>query len=495
MTSKGGTPGVTSARTAASVDPRFRSPRATVRTFLIAMNLTEDDPHRIDEAVACLDLSGIPPDRRDGGRLAFELEFILRSTNIPTVVIPDAVDGPDCTIGENKDVKLTLHRMADGRWLFDSKTLQDLPRMRLFLWQRALAAGQGKEAGDVPADFRSPYAMFHTFIDAFKKGDLDAAARCLDLTDDPRPGPPDRREGAGLQAQGGPRPDHLRHLPGPPGLLGRRPAGGAGPQGGADHRGAAGRGQAQGAVALQPGHGPVARSALRRVRVEAHRPRAGRDRADGRACPSSGSRPGCGFVIGFPTGSGIGSDLAGRFSFAVYQLLGMGLLVLLVVPAYRLVVWPLARLIRSLMRRRGVATDDREVASWVRPVGWLAVVWMLVEGVTILDLRMEAAGALLAVLVPAFWLAAAFAAYQLIDPILKLIAGPAVTQEGATTLAAMGLPGALAGAQDPGGRLRAGGACSSCSTSTSGPSSPAWGSAAWRSPWPRRTRSRTSSAR
>ncbi|MBV8558638.1 MAG: hypothetical protein JO116_24100, partial [Planctomycetaceae bacterium] len=28
--------------TAPSVDPRFRSPRATVRTFLIAMNLTED---------------------------------------------------------------------------------------------------------------------------------------------------------------------------------------------------------------------------------------------------------------------------------------------------------------------------------------------------------------------------------------------------------------------------------------------------------------------
>jgi MscS family membrane protein len=42
--------------------------------------------------------------------------------------------------------------------------------------------------------------------------------------------------------------------------------------------------------------------------------------------------------------------------------------------------------------------------------------------------------------VPAFWLAAAFAAYELIDPILKLVAGPALTQEGATTLAAMGFP-------------------------------------------------------
>jgi len=37
-------------------------------------------------------------------------------------------------------------------------------------------------------------------------------------------------------------------------------------------------------------------------------------------------------------------------------------------------------------------------------------------------------------------LAAALAAYQLIDPILKLVAGPALTSGGATTLAAMGYP-------------------------------------------------------
>ena len=59
--------------------------------------------------------------------------------------------------------------------------------MRLFLWEQALAAGQGKDAVDVPADFRSPYAMFRSYIDAFKKGDLDPAAQCLDLSDIPDP--------------------------------------------------------------------------------------------------------------------------------------------------------------------------------------------------------------------------------------------------------------------------------------------------------------------
>src|SRR5262249_12733928 len=78
--------------------------------------------------------------------------------------------------------------------------------------------------------------------------------------------------------------------------------------------------------------------------------------------------------------------------------------------------------------------------AWVRPIGWLAVIGMLIRGVVMLDLRIEPAGALLALLIPAFWLTAALAAYQLIDPVLRLGARPAVPQEGATTLAAMGFP-------------------------------------------------------
>ena len=119
----------------------------------------------------------------------------------------------------------------------------------------------------------------------------------------------------------------------------------------------------------------------------------------------------------------------GPWSLAAYQLAGMIVLVLLMVPAYRVAVGPSAFLLRSLMTRRGVPTDDRELRSCVRPIGWLAVSWMLVAGVTILDLDMEAAGTLLAVLVPLYWFAATLAAYGLIDPMLKLVAGPALTHE------------------------------------------------------------------
>ena len=74
---------------------------------------------------------------------------------------------------------------------------------------------------------------------------------------DPWPGAPDRGAAACFQAQGSARSDHLHHLPGPSGFLGRPPPGGPGAQGGPDHRGAAGRGSTQGAMALQPGHGSL----------------------------------------------------------------------------------------------------------------------------------------------------------------------------------------------------------------------------------------------
>ncbi|MDR3632395.1 MAG: mechanosensitive ion channel family protein [Isosphaeraceae bacterium] len=424
---------------AASVDVRYRSPRATVRTFLIAMNQAEDDPHKIDEAVACLDLSGIPPDRRDGGRLAFGLEFILRSTNIPTTVIADAVDGAAYTIGENKDIKLTLRRMADGRWLFDSQTLQDLSRMRLFLWQRDLAASQGKATGDVPADFRSPYAMFHTFIDAFKKGDLDTAARCLDLTEVPDPARQVVGRGLALKLKEVlDRSIFVIFQDLPDSSVGVPLAAVVHPEG----RITAER-QVEGA---RKGQWLFNRGTVRSLDglydAFESKPIVPELAAAGRtaAGPAFGLSPGLWLRHRIPALLRYRVGPAGPFSFGVYQVIGMALLVLLVVPAYRLVVWPLTRLFRTLMRWRGVAADDREVAAWVRPLGWLAAAWVLVQGVTILDLRLGAAGALLAVLVPAFWLAAALAAYQLIDPALKLVAGPAVTQEGATTLAAMGFP-------------------------------------------------------
>ena len=430
--------GMSAGPAVASVDPRYRSPRATVRTFLIAMNRIEDDPRIIEEAVACLDLSAVPGDHRAGGKLAFELEFILRSTNMPTPVIPDDETGADCEIAESKEIKLTLHRMEDGRWLFAGKTLRDLPKMRLFLWQKALSASQGKDASDVPADFRSPYAMVRTFTAAFKKNDLDAAARCLDLAEVPEPARPivgrqlafklkevldrtifiifqdlpDSSVGLPLEA--------LVHKEGQ--ITAER--------------------QVEGARKGQwLFNRATVRSVDRLYNAFESEPILPELAAAGRpaGAPSFRIEPGLWLRHRLPGWIRYRIELTDQLSIAVYQLLGAIVFLLLVLPVYRLAVGLSARMVHTVLHQRGVATDIDEFAAWVRPIGWLAAVWMLIEGVTLLSLRMEPAGACLAFLVPAFWLVLALCAYQSINPILKLVAGPAVTQ-GEASLAAMGFP-------------------------------------------------------
>src|SRR5271157_1478898 len=422
----------------ASVDPRYRSPRATVRTFLIAINRIEDDPSKIEDAEACLDLSEIPGEHRTGGRLALELEFILRSTNVPTWMIPDDEVGPDREIGEGKETKLTLHRMADGRWLFAGKTLRDLPKMRLFLWQKALAASQAKEASDVPADFRSPYAMFRSFIAAFKKNDLDAAAKCLDLTEIPDPARgivgrqlafklkevldrtvfiifqdlPDSSVGLPLEV--------LVHKEGQ--ITAERQVEGARKgQWLFDKATVRSVDRLYNAFESEP---------ILRELAAAGRPAGG---------PSFRIEPGLWLRHRLPGWLRYRIELTDQLSIALYQLLGMVVLFLLVLPVHWLIVRLFASAVKALMRWRGIATAHDEVAAWVRPTGWVAAVWLLIEGVGLLSLRMEPAGACLALLVPTFWLVLALAAYQLINPILKLVAGPAVTQ-GEASFAAMGFP-------------------------------------------------------
>ena len=393
----------------------------------------------IEEAVACLDLSGIPGDHRVGGRLAFELEYILRSTNVPTVVIPDDEEGPDCEIGESKETKLTLHRVADGRWLFADKTLRDLPKMRLFLWQKALAATQGKETADVPGDFRSPYAMFRTFIGAFKKNDLGLAAKCLDLTEIPDPA----RSIVGRQlafklkevldrtvfvifqdlpysSVGAP----LEALVHPEGQI-------------TVERLVDGPRKGQWVF-----NGATVRSVDRLYNALESRPVLPELVAAGRSESGPGFRlePGLWLRQRLPGWLRYRIELGNHLSIAVYQLLGAIAFLLLAVPVQRLVTGLLGRIIKPLFQARGVPTDDAEITAWVRPTGWLAAVWLLIEGVTLLSLRMEPAGACLAVLVPIFWLLVALSAYQLINPILKLVAGHAVSRHGPTSLAAMGFP-------------------------------------------------------
>ena len=132
--------------------------------------------------------------------------------------------------------------------------------------------------------------------------------------------------------------------------------------------------------------------------------------------------------------------LTANHPLASYQVLGLILLALLVIPIYRIVVWPLSRLALALVRWRHASVEESAVASWIRPLGWLAVLWMLERGVTMLDFRTETAGMILSVLIPALLIVTTFALFRLIDPLLRLVAGPAATNPSEYTRASMGFP-------------------------------------------------------
>ena len=360
---------------------------------------------------------------------------------MPTPVIPDDEVGPDCEIGESKETRLTLHRMADGRWLFAGKTLRDLPKMRLFLWQRRTRGepGPGEGSQRRPGGFPITVRDVSHFIAAFKKNDLDAAARCLDLTEIPDPARrivgrqlafklkevldrtifiifqdlPDSSVGLPLEA--------LVHKEGQ--ITAERQV----------------EGPRKGQWLFNRA---TVRSVDRLYSTFETEPILPELAASGQPTggPSFRLEPGLWLRHRLPGWLRYRIELTDQLSIAVYQLLGAIVFLLLVLPVYRLVAGLFARIVHALLHQRGIAADLDEFAGWVRPIGWLAAVWMLIDGVTLLNLRMEPAGACLAFLVPAFWLLLALCAYQSINPILKLVAGPAVTQQGATSIAAMGFP-------------------------------------------------------
>ena len=150
---------VTAARPpAASVDPRFRSPRATVRTFLIAMNRTEDDP-RIDRGGRRL-----PRPFGNPGRPARR-----GSAGVRAGVHPPIDQHPDdrdpgrrggCGLRRSARARRSSSRCIGWRTGDGCSPARPCGTCRgcgCSSGRRPLAAGQGKDAGDVPG--RLPIAL------------------------------------------------------------------------------------------------------------------------------------------------------------------------------------------------------------------------------------------------------------------------------------------------------------------------------------------------
>src|SRR5581483_3586574 len=174
------------ARAQQRADERYRSPRATVRTLLTAITLARSNPEHIRDAVACLDLTGLPANQKDGAALrATELEAVLRSNDIDTCFLPDAPTENTYVLPHDHGQRLALERGADGRWRFDRETVAQIPR--LYAESQKQLQARNREAAQlkVTHDYASARATLRTLIEAYRRQDMPRILRGLDLSDVP----------------------------------------------------------------------------------------------------------------------------------------------------------------------------------------------------------------------------------------------------------------------------------------------------------------------
>src|SRR5262249_327180 len=109
-------------------DARYRSPRATVRTLYMAVEMAREDPRYIADAAGCLDLGTMPKAAPDAGLLATKLEWILRAKEVLTSVLPRETEAETFEIPDTNGFRLALKRMPDGRYLFDQETVKGISK-------------------------------------------------------------------------------------------------------------------------------------------------------------------------------------------------------------------------------------------------------------------------------------------------------------------------------------------------------------------------------
>jgi MscS family membrane protein len=163
----------------AGVPADFGSPRALLKGFFRTMDDAETNDTRLAEAVAYLDLGGIPPadQKAVGGKLAWQLEAVLRKLQIDLATIPDEWDAPPQVLGEGRGFRVELVRARNGAWRFSEATVAQVPA----LFEKLDARDRADREHAVQFDTARDTAV--TFLNAVNTGDAALAARCLDLSE------------------------------------------------------------------------------------------------------------------------------------------------------------------------------------------------------------------------------------------------------------------------------------------------------------------------
>ena len=152
-------------------------PGRPLRTFLESMDELEFDGDRSRDLLACLDLDAIPPEDRAGVglRLAAKLEAVLHRLRVDLMTVADTWEADPLVLGRDTEWQVTLARGKDGAWRFDRETVSRVPD----LFERLTP--EEKSARERRSNFHSAQQTMRTLLHASDAGDLDLAARCLDL--------------------------------------------------------------------------------------------------------------------------------------------------------------------------------------------------------------------------------------------------------------------------------------------------------------------------
>ncbi len=153
------------------------SPRKTLRTFFESMDELEFDSDRSRVLLDCLDLDALAPEDRTGVglRVAAKLEAVLHRLSVDLMTVSDTWEADPLILGRDTEWQVTLARGNDGAWRFDRETVARVPD----LFERLTP--EEKAARERRSNFHSAQQTMRTLLHASHAGNLDLAARCLDL--------------------------------------------------------------------------------------------------------------------------------------------------------------------------------------------------------------------------------------------------------------------------------------------------------------------------
>lgn len=161
------------------VPPHLGSPRAVLKGFFKAMDVSDGRDDRAAEALEFLDLKNIAPGekQRVGSKLANKLEALLRKAQIDLASVPNDWNAGPQMLGENRNFKIEISRGRDGCWRFTEQTLAQVPAM----FETLAAKDRSDRERSTYMDSARDTMM--TFLNATRSDELDRAAHCLDLVD------------------------------------------------------------------------------------------------------------------------------------------------------------------------------------------------------------------------------------------------------------------------------------------------------------------------